>query len=129
MLERLKIWLDERFSDGAPHKTPALRQSGTHNLPPPVPAPAVPRQDAEEAPRPEPENVDFESQVSGKLEDGGPGTNILVRNKYIREETGTYETLKIVDESLHDSEEGFRDDPYNTGGFDRSKNWGNRFRK
>lgn len=121
MLERLKNWLEERFSDGAPHETPALRQSGTHRIPPRVPAQAAPRQDPEKASRPEPENVDFDSQVSGK--------NILVRNKYIREETGTYETLKIVDESLDDSEDGFRDDPYNTGGFDRSKNWGNRFRK
>lgn len=121
MLERLKNWLEERFSDGAPHETPALRQSGTHRIPPRVPAQAALRQDPEKDSRPEPENVDFDSQVSGK--------NILVRNKYIREETGTYETLKIIDESLDDSEDGFRDDPYNTGGFDRSKNWGNRFRK
>ena len=112
------VW---RRPDRAAPKTPALRQSGTHILPPRVRAQAVPRQ--------EPENVDFESQVSGKLENGGPGKNVLVRNKYIREETGTYETLKIVDDSLDDSDEGFSDDPYNTGGFDRSKNWGNRFRK
>ena len=129
MLERLKNWLDERFSDRAAPKTPALRQSGTHNLPPRVRAQAVPRQEPQKAPPREPENVDFETQVSGKLEDGGPGKNVLVRNKYIREETGTYETLKIVDDSLDDSDEGFSDDPYNTGGFDRSKNWGNRFRK
>lgn len=107
MLERLRNWLEERFSDGAPPKNPALRQSGAHQLQPPVAAPAV----------------------SSKLEDGGPGKNVLVRKQYIREETGTYETLKIVDESLDDSDEGFSDDPYNTGGFDRSKNWGNRFRK
>lgn len=129
MLERLRNWLEERFSGGAPAKTPTLRQSGAHNLRPPVSAPTVPPKGPEKAPQQEPENVEFGSSTSGKLEDGGPGKNVLVRNKYIREETGTYETLKIVDDSLDDSEEGFRDDPYNTGGFDRSKNWGNRFRK
>ena len=52
----------------------------------------------------------------------------LIRNKYLREDTGTHETLKILDDSIIDSgeEEGF--DPYNTGDFDRSRNWDRRFR-
>lgn len=52
----------------------------------------------------------------------------LIRNKYLREDTGTHETLKILDDSLLDSgeEEGF--DPYNTGDFDRSRNWERRFK-
>lgn len=129
MLERLKNWLEERISDGAPPKNPALRQSGAHQLRPPVAAPAVSRKQTNKAPQQAPKHVEFCSRMSGKLEDAGPGKNVLVRRQYIREETGTYETLKIVDESLDDSDEGFSDDPYNTGGFDRSKNWGNRFRK
>ena len=52
----------------------------------------------------------------------------LIRNKYLREDTGTHETLKILDDSLLDTgeEEGF--DPYNTGDFDRSRNWERRFK-
>lgn len=52
----------------------------------------------------------------------------LIRNRYVREDTGTHETLKILDDSIIDSgeEEGF--DPYNTGDFDRSRNWDRRFR-
>ena len=64
-----------------------------------------------------------------KIEDAGPGKSVLIRNKYVREDTGTHETLKILDDSLVDSGEEPGIDPYNTGGFDRSKNWNNRFRK
>lgn len=73
--------------------------------------------------------LDDEPSFSGEIEDGGPGKNVLIRNKYVREDTGTHETLKILDDSLVDSGEETGIDPYNTGGFDRSKNWNNRFRK
>lgn len=59
----------------------------------------------------------------------GDEQNVLIRNKYVREETGTHETLKILDDSLVDSGEETGIDPYNTGGFDRSRNWESRFRK
>lgn len=59
----------------------------------------------------------------------GPGKNVLIRNKFVREETATHETLKILDDSLVDSVEEAGLDPYNTGGFDRSKNWDRRFGK
>ena len=57
-----------------------------------------------------------------------PTESPLIRNKYLREDTGTHETLKILDDSIIESgeEEGF--DPYNTGDFDRSRNWERRFR-
>ena len=58
-----------------------------------------------------------------------PGKNVLIRNKYLREETGTHETLKILDDSLLESEEEYGIDPYNTGQFDRSKSWNLRTRK
>lgn len=50
------------------------------------------------------------------------------RTKYFREDTGTHETLKILDDSIVESadQDGF--DPYNTGDFDRSRNWERRFR-
>ncbi len=73
--------------------------------------------------------VEHEAGLSGKIEEAGPGKNVLIRNKYIREDTGTHETLKILDESMIDSGEESGIDPYNTGGFDRSKNWNKRFSK
>ena len=59
----------------------------------------------------------------------GQGKNVLIRNKFVREDTGTHETLKILDDSMVDSGEEPGLDPYNTGGFDRSKNWDRRFGK
>ena len=70
-----------------------------------------------------PEIVDFIADVGGQVEDAGPGKNVLIRNKYVREETGTHETLKIVDDSLLESKDEPSADPYNTGRFDRSKSW------
>lgn len=58
-----------------------------------------------------------------------PQNDVLIRNKYVREDTGTHESLKILDDSLIDSGEEAGIDPYNTGGFDRSRNWETRFRK
>ena len=53
----------------------------------------------------------------------------LIRNKYRREDTGTHDNLKIIDDSMIDSGEETGIDPYNTGNFDRSRNWDKRFRK
>lgn len=64
----------------------------------------------------------------GVIESGGPGKNVLVRNKYGRDESGTHETLTLVDDSMVDSGEESGVDPYNSGQFDRSKNWDVRFR-
>lgn len=66
--------------------------------------------------------------ITGRIEDGGPGKNVLVRTKYQREDTGTHETLKIIDDEafLDANEDGI--DPYNTGKFDRSKHWDKRNR-
>lgn len=70
-------------------------------------------------------------QLEGRVETAGPGKNVLVRSKYQREDSGTHETLKIIDDRLvtedNSGESGI--DPYNTGQFDRSKNWDKRFRK
>ena len=66
--------------------------------------------------------------VNGEIADGGPGKNVLIR-KFVREETGTHDTLKILDQSALESDEGPGIDPYNTGRFDRAKSWETRFRK
>ena len=70
-----------------------------------------------------PTAVEFSTGLEGKIIDGGPGKNVLVHNKYLREDTGTHETLKIIDESILDSDDEDGIDPYNTGRFDRSKSW------
>ena len=72
---------------------------------------------------PEQDLVEFDSEFGGRVEDGGPGKNVLVRNKYVREDAGTHESLKIIDDSLAVAEEEYADDPYNTGRFDRSQSW------
>jgi hypothetical protein len=60
--------------------------------------------------------------------DGGPDKTVLVRSKYIREDTGTHETLRILDDSITQPDDEIGTDPYDTGDFDRSKNWDKRFR-
>lgn len=70
----------------------------------------------------------LDPHVAGKIEDGGPGKNVLMRTKYQREDTGTHDTLRIIDEDAlkNPDEDGI--DPYNTGKFDRSRHWDKRFR-
>ncbi|NNC76987.1 MAG: hypothetical protein HKN77_03425 [Woeseiaceae bacterium] len=73
-------------------------------------------------------SVELDSNLAGRIEDGGPGKNVLVRSKYQREDTGTDDTLQIIDDNaiIEANEDGM--DPYNTGKFDRSKHWDKRFR-
>ena len=98
-----------------------MRQTGSHVRPK--------RATAKQAvPQRQPEYVDLDPNVAGQIDDNGPGKNVLIRNKYVREDTGTHETLKILDDSVIDTEEGEGIDPYNTGRFDRSKNWDKRLK-
>jgi hypothetical protein len=120
MLEKLKNWLNDRFSAEEPIPSDRRKKTGAYTTVRPKKA---------KAPRPAPQYDASSESFAGTLEDGGPNKNVLIRNKYIREDTGTHETLKILDDSLVDSGEETGIDPYNTGGFDRSKNWNNRFKK
>ena len=122
MLEKLKNWFSKRSDRQSPADQPALRETGSLKA-------AQPKPSAGKVPRPKPEFVDADEDLSGTVESAGPGKNVLIRNKYVREDTGTHETLKILDDSLVDSGEEPGFDPYNTGGFDRSKNWDKRFGK
>ncbi|HEY5642599.1 MAG TPA: hypothetical protein VIS31_06955 [Woeseiaceae bacterium] len=79
--------------------------------------------------QPKPQASRLADDLGDEIESLGPGKNVLIRNKFVREDTGTHETLKILDDSLVDSGEESGIDPYNTGGFDRSRNWEKRFRK
>lgn len=67
--------------------------------------------------------MEYSGELGGRIEEVGPGKNVLVRNKYVREDTGTHETLKIIDDSVVEKEDDSGMDPYNTGRFDRSKSW------
>ena len=121
MLDRLKNWFLKRGQDAAP-PPPVARKSGAR-------AAAAPRPQRSSAPRAAPAAVDRDDRVSTSIESLGPGKNVLIRNKLRREDTGTHETLKILDDSMVDTGEEAGIDPYNTGGFDRSRNWDKRFGK
>jgi hypothetical protein len=123
-MKRFMNWLTSKFSskqadDAGPALTQTgahLRHTGSHRVSKrPVPAQALPRR--------QPEFVDLEPGIHGRIEDNGPGKNVLIRNKFVREDTGTHETLMILDDSSISVDEEDGIDPYNTGQFDRSRNW------
>ena len=122
MLEKLTNWFKARVSPDKPTPARSLHKTGRYV----AQGPKVKRQ---QVPRPAAEFVDADSELTSTIESNGPGKNVLIRNKFLREDTGTHETLKILDDSLVDSGEETGLDPYNTGGFDRSKNWDRRFGK
>jgi hypothetical protein len=131
MFEKIIKWI--QGVGASQQSTPAreLHQSGAHPRPRQAPHDrhkSVDRRKNADR-RTQPEFVELDPTVAGKIVSNGPGKNVLVRNRYQREDTGTHETLKIVDDSLVDSGEETGIDPYNTGNFDRSKNWDKRFRK
>ena len=116
MIEFIKRWFQRDDERPAPKAAPVHYRAKVARKTP-VASPSNP------APR-----VQLDSSTGGTIEDGGPGKNVLVRPKYLREDTGTHDTLKIIDEdSLNDGDEDGID-PYNTGKFDRSKHWDKRFR-
>jgi hypothetical protein len=121
-MKRFLNWLADKITPQKASSQPGPKQTGQRTI-----AKKAPVKQA--VPRSQPEYVEFNSKVDGQIDDAGPGKNVFKRNKHIREDTGTHETLSILDESALNSadEEGI--DPYNTGQFDRSKTWDKRFRK
>lgn len=120
MFDRLKNWFRSLLGHEDDTLTPGLHETGTHKAQSPA---------SRKVPRKKPEFVEADDDLSGEVDSAGPGKNVLIRNKYVREDTGTHETLKILDDSMVDSGEETGIDPYNTGGFDRSRNWDKRFGK
>ncbi|MBT8098621.1 MAG: hypothetical protein KJO82_02665 [Gammaproteobacteria bacterium] len=128
-MKRFFRWVAERFAPEkpAPRLDPSgtgafTRKPGAHRGPPQARAgrPAPPESG--------PEIVELDPHFDGEVVDNGPGKNVLIRNRLVREDTGTHDTLTILDDSMLDTEEEAGIDPYNTGQFDRSKNWDKRFR-
>jgi len=128
MINHFTKWITSKIPFGKEPERPSLvqaaqlRQTASHNIQPKrsTPKQAVPRR--------QPEYVDLDPHIEGRIQDNGPGKNVLIRNKYVREDTGTHETLKIIDDSVIDTEEAEGIDPYNTGRFDRSKHWDKRLK-
>jgi hypothetical protein len=129
MIKRLTKWITSKIPLQKEPERPnlvqaavKLRQTGSHDIQPKrsTPKQAVPRR--------QPEFVDLDPHIAGQIEDNGPGKNVLIRNKYVREDSGTHETLKIIDDSIIDTEEAEGIDPYNSGQFDRSRHWDKRFK-
>jgi len=116
-MKRFLTWLTDRISPASREPARAARVSPLRQMP----RAAVPG--AKKRPAARRQAVEFAGEVEGKIIDGGPGKNVLVRNKYVREDTGTHDTLKILDDSILQSADEDGIDPYNTGRFDRSKSW------
>lgn len=122
-MQRFLNWLSRKMSPkkATPRRDPSrtgahLKRTGGHT----VSRAGRPKQ---AVPERQPDYVDLDPHIQGDIGDLGPGKNVLIRNKYLREDTGTHETLKILDDSIIDTEEEEGIDPYNSGQFDRSKNW------
>jgi len=111
-MQRFKNWLARRLNPGKNPSESRLRQA---NLRPEL---QTSKQKSKAV-----EPVTYGADIGGRIDDGGPGKNVLIRNRYVREDTGTHETLKIfAATNLDDDDEGGQD-PYNSGRFDRSKSW------
>ena len=65
---------------------------------------------------------------AGRIENIGPGKNVLVREDETIDDTGAREMLRLFDSSPQESSEPAGIDPYNSGQFDRSRHWDGRFR-
>jgi hypothetical protein len=127
-MKRFFRWLANKLSPQEPSVRPDLSQTGAH-LRQPARHPAPRSANVKQAvPSRQPEVIDFDADTMDHIEDLGPGKTVLIR-KYLREDTGTHETLTILDDNAIDTREELGIDPYNTGKFDRSKNWDKRFRK
>jgi hypothetical protein len=122
-MQRFIKWLGSKLFAEKPD--PKLRQSGIRPKPMLAVKSARSRQTQNVA-KTAKEAVDFNSELQGRVEDAGPGKNVLIRNKYLREDTGTHDSLKIIDDSIIDNGEETGFDPYNSGRFDRAKNWNSR---
>lgn len=122
MLEKLTGWLKTHFSPKKVVAAPNLHKTGSYVAPP-----ADLRK--RKGPLPPDEFGDTENESAYRIESNGPGKNVLVRRTFRREDSKTDENLQILDDSLVDSGDESGLDPYNTGGFDRSKNWDRRYGK
>jgi hypothetical protein len=131
-MNRFLKWLGTKLFGEKATTAQSLRQTGARMSPAArATRPAAPPSKSKKRPSKskKPLIPDFDATVSGSIDDAGPGKNVLIRNRFVREDTGTHDTLKILDDSVLESDDEIGIDPYNTGRFDRSKSWNSRIRK
>ncbi|HWM28587.1 MAG TPA: hypothetical protein VNQ14_09020 [Woeseiaceae bacterium] len=126
--QRFLRWLGAKLFQQEAAAEPDFQQTGVRVRPPHA-RPGETRAAETLTPDTRPEMVKFRAELGGQISDGGPGKNVLVRSKFVREESGTHDNLKILDGALFEEEEEDGIDPYNTGRFDRAKSWEFRSRK
>ena len=80
------------------------------------------------APRQRPDTREISPRLEGRIENVGPGKNVLVREGETIDDTGARETLRLFDDTPLDPGEPTGIDPYNSGQFDRARHWDSRFR-
>lgn len=134
MMQQFLKWLGMKLfpkrAEPPPRPPVRVRVRPPAQRPGQAPRQSAARRPAAARPRPAARRpVAFHPELDGRIVDGGPGKNVLVRNRFVREDSGTHETLKILDESALGQDEEPGIDPYNTGRFDRAKHWETRFRK
>lgn len=132
MFDNFITWFKYHVYPGGGEPVDDLRETGVRVRPPGQrPDGGVrPAAHNRNAKQDEKEEIQFDSEMRGRIEDAGPGKNVLMRSKYVREDAGTHDQLKIIgEETLEVSEDADGIDPYNTGRFDRGKSWNNRSRK
>ena len=131
-------WLRQTFTSSRPESAAILRETRTRidpgrpGKPPPVRQPknrATKDSAAENSATGEFANTGLSGERPGKIVDGDPDKDVTTRSRYVWENTGTHDTLKILDDSLSQTDEEDGIDPYNTGQFDRSKSWDRLSRK
>ncbi len=127
-MKRFFNWLANLFSTQAAPPRRNLTQSGSHlrQTGSQVKPDGATVQQA--LPQRQPEFVNLDPQLAGRIVDSDPGKSVLVGSKFVREDSGTHETLTILDDSVAQPDDDVGTNPYDTGDFDRSKNWDKRFR-
>ncbi len=80
------------------------------------------------ASRQQADSPELHAGFKGRIENVGPGKNVLVSNGDAVDDTGAREMLKLFDDTPLDPVEPMGIDPYNSGEFDRSRHWDTRFR-
>ena len=80
------------------------------------------------AARPQPAVRQLGAGFEARIENAGPGKNVLVSNGEGVDDTGVREMLRLFDDAPLDPGESIGIDPYNSGEFDRSRHWDTRFR-
>ena len=127
-MKRFFNWLTNLFSTQAAQPRHKLTQSGSYLRQTNSQLKPGSAKVQQAVPQRQPEYVDLDPKFADRLEDSGPDKTVLTRSKYVREDTGTHDTLTILDDSVTQSDDEVGTNPYDTGDFDRSKNWDKRFR-